>query len=224
MSRSRYLTLTALLTLGIAAALWQPVSVQQLLDWGVLLSGKPEILILLIFVQAVLYAFALPGTLIVWLVAPFHSIATAVGTLVIGSVLGALGAYRISSQLTGTWQPGKGAWLLKLLQQRSDIYTQCALRILPGCPHWAVNYGAGILRLPLPGFILAAVVGLTIKWTLYCWVISDISATTQSGQAMSIRAVLPLILLATLVLIGGWVRQTMIMRQLKKEKGVSGAQ
>lgn len=220
MIKSQSLTLIALLIIGVTAAIWQPVSVQQLLDWGVVLAEKPEAIALLILAQATLYALALPGTLIVWLVAPFHSIPAAVSILLTGSVLGALGAYRIASQLTESWQPGKRSWLLELLQRRSDIYTQCALRILPGCPHWAVNYGAGILKLPLPAFVAAATVGLGIKWTLYCWVISDLTASTRNGDAFSIRAVLPLVLLATLVLIGGWARQTLIMRQLKQQKGI----
>lgn len=202
--------LIALSALGVA--LWQPVTIPQLLEWGAWLVHQPWAIAALVVVQALLYSFALPGTLVIWLVAPFHPPLFSIAILLVGSVAGALGGYAVSSRLGGGWQPKRGAWLIRLLTQRSDFFTQCALRVLPGCPHWAVNYGGGILRVPLFGFILAAVIGLGIKMSLYVWVIFNTTSAAQLGAEIGLASLWPLLVLAAALVGGSFLRQRMIQR------------
>jgi len=213
--KKRSLILILCLLLIAMAGFLQSFSMQDLLEFGAQIANQPETIIVLIVLQAVLYAFALPGTAVVWLVAPFHPILISVCILLAGSVLGALAAYKISAQFSAAWRPQKAAWLLNILRHRSDVYTQCALRILPGFPHWAINYGAGALKVPLLPFLVAAVVGLGVKWTLYCWLIHDISTAAQAETALGMSSLLPLIALAVFVLVGGSVRRSLIKRSLK---------
>lgn len=205
--RQRLIMLSLIVFSAFVVGVWQPVSLPQLLIWGEWLVNQPMALAGLILLQAVLFALALPGTLVVWLIAPFHPPIVAVPLLLTGCVAGAIGGYVVSSRLGEGWQPKRGAWLLKLLAQRSDIFTQTALRVLPGCPHWAVNYGGGILKVPLPGFVLAATVGLGIKMSVYSWVIYNTTNTTTVGDGIGLESLWPLLVLAVLLIIGSFARQ-----------------
>jgi uncharacterized membrane protein YdjX (TVP38/TMEM64 family) len=213
----RSLILILCLMLIAVAVFMQSFSMQDLLEIGAQLATRPETIIVLIVLQALLYAFALPGTAVVWLVAPFHTILASICILLAGSVLGALAAYKISAQFSEDWRPQKAVWLLNILRHRSDVYTQCALRILPGFPHWAINYGAGALKVPLLPFLVAATVGLSVKWALYSWLIHDISNAAQAENALELSSLLPLIALAVLVLVGGGVRRSMIRKNLREK-------
>jgi len=208
--RKQRLALLALIAFSVVVlGIWQPVSLPQLLEWGEWLANEPIALLGLVALQILLFSLALPGTLIVWLIAPFHPPLVAVPILLVGCVGGAIGAYHVSSKLGQDWRPKRGAWLITLLTDRSDFFTQTALRVLPGCPHWAVNYGSGILRLPLPTFLTAAVIGLTVKLALYCWVIYSTTNTTSVGEGIGLESLWPLLVLAVLMLIGSYARRKM---------------
>jgi len=208
----RQAVLIFVLVSAVAVAMWDPVPLPQLLQWGAQFSADPWVIAVIIVLQAVLYALALPGTAVLFLVAPFHPLLTSVAILLSGSLLGALAAYFLASYLGESWRPRRGAWLIELLRTRSDFFTQCALRMLPVCPHWAINYGAGIIRVPLPSFIAAAVLGLVVKWTLYSWVVQDASSAAQAGEGFDLHNLWPLLVLAILLIIGGIVRRRMIIK------------
>src|SRR5690606_41090126 len=107
------------------------------------------------------------------------------------------------------WNPkGLTRKIMKMLDARGDLLTQCALRVLPGFPHSVVNYAAGLCRLPLVTFITAAILGLGIKWAVYASAIhSGLQPVTREDDALSFDILLPLIALALLLLIGAWMRQ-----------------
>ncbi len=207
-NRKQRLALLALIAFSVVVlAIWQPVSLPQLLTWGEWLANEPLALFGLVVLQILLFSLAMPGTLIVWLIAPFHPPVVAVPILLVGCIGGAIGGYYVSSTLGRDWRPKRGAWLITLLTERSDFFTQTALRVLPGCPHWAVNYGSGMLGLPLPTFLLAAVLGLTVKLSLYSWVIYSTTNTTSVGDGIGLESLWPLLVLAILMLIGSYARQ-----------------
>jgi len=200
--------LLLILSVGTGLTLWQPISLEALFDWGERWAAYPLIWLLVLLVQAVLFTFALPGSTLIWVVAPFLQPLFAVPVMVIGSTLGAIGARHVASKLSTGWQAGsKGEQVVKLLETRSDILTQIALRALPGFPHSVVNYAAGILRLPLPTYIAAAVIGLTCKWWVYAAAIHNLGAAARGEESVGFLDVLPLFVLVGLMLLAALIRR-----------------
>lgn len=138
-----------------------------------------------------------------WVVAPFYDPLTAAAILTAGSTLGALGAYYTSRWLGGLWQPGPtGQRVLDLLARQGDVWTQLALRVLPGFPHSVINYGAGTLGLPLGPFMTATIIGLAFKWPIYTYAVHALLTSGKDGMEIELMTLLPLLALAVL-LVGG---------------------
>jgi uncharacterized membrane protein YdjX (TVP38/TMEM64 family) len=202
------LLLGILLAGGLMLAIWQPVEPSVLLEWGRWLTARPYMLVLLVGVMALMFTFALPGSLLLWLVAPFQPPLLATVVLVAGSVLGAWGAYRLAQRLGAEQVPmDRGGQVRRLLAADGGVLTQCALRVLPGFPHSVVNYAGGLLRLPVPGFLAAAAIGLAVKWGVYATAIHRGVAALERGEAIGPADVLPLLLLAALLAAGAWARR-----------------
>jgi uncharacterized membrane protein YdjX (TVP38/TMEM64 family) len=183
------------------------------LSFGEELAGRAWALPALILLQAALFTFGLPGALVLWLVAPFFDTATAIATLLVGSLLGCAGARAV------------GAWLgeavraqyahrraFALLAERGDWGTQTALRLLPGFPHTVVNFGAGVLGLPLGPFLLAALVGFGVKCLLYVPAVRGLLADGEPGFSLGAATLLPLVLLALFVVLGNWAGRRWALR------------
>jgi uncharacterized membrane protein YdjX (TVP38/TMEM64 family) len=200
--------LVVLLVVGLMLAIWQPVEPSDLLEWGRWLTARPYMLVLLVGVMALMFTFALPGSLLLWLVAPFQPPLLATAVLVAGSVLGAWGAYRLSKRLGAEQMPmDRGGQVRRLLSADGGLLTQCALRVLPGFPHSVVNYAGGLLCLPLAGFLGAAALGLAVKWGVYATAIHRGVSALESGEAIAPADVLPLLVLAALLAAGAWAQR-----------------
>jgi uncharacterized membrane protein YdjX (TVP38/TMEM64 family) len=158
-------------------------------------------------------ALGLPGTLLVWLLAPFYPPPTATLLMLTGGVIGAAAAYRVAGYLGESLHRRLADHrTFALLSARSDFYTQAALRVLPGFPHAIVNYTAGLLRLSWPTFLLAATLGLGIKWAVYCWAIHELFHGGLGDQGTGVGAVLPLVLLTVFLGLGGALSRRMKAR------------
>lgn len=212
-----YLFLTALIVLIMTGALL-PIEINHLLHWGAELASHPLAIIGMVVLMALLMSFGLPGSLCFWLIAPFHAPLFSISMLLVGSVAGAMGAYRVGNGLGSAWRPNQLARrVLHLLSKRSDFLTQCALRILPGFPHAFVNLAGGVLRLPLAGFFAAAVVGLAVKWSVYAQAVHGMVSARQAEQALGFATLLPLIILAALLALGALAKRWLFSR-LKRDK------
>ena len=198
--------LVGLLAAGLATAVWGPWDIDDVAQWGAYLSERPWLLLAVVPLQALTFTLALPGSLFLWAVAPFFTPWLATLTLVAGSTLGALGAYLLARGL-GRGADAAGARWIRLLRRNAGFLSQCALRALPGFPHPPLNYGAGWLRLPLPSFIGAAVVGLTIKWGIYSAAIYGAVEAAKEGGDVDAGAVWLLLALAVLFAAGGYMRR-----------------
>lgn len=180
-----------------------------MLSAGAELSRYPLANLAVILIMAIMMTFGLPGSMCFWLIAPFQHPLVAIPLLVLGSSSGAVGAYFIGTRLsTEVPQSRMGRQVHQLLTRRGDWLTQCALRILPGFPHVLVNFTSGILRLPLLTFIIAALLGLSIKWTVYSSAVYGATSALQAERAFfGLNTFLPLVVLGLLVLIGAQFRK-----------------
>jgi uncharacterized membrane protein YdjX (TVP38/TMEM64 family) len=215
--RSRLVILAALMAVGLGLALWQPSFLETLLDLGRDLAGRPWAPVVLVTLHATLLALALPGSLMLLVIAPLYPPVTATVLLTSGAVLGALGGYFFSGWAGGARRIGhSSSRIMTLLSERGDFLTQLALRVMPGFPHSVINYGAGILGLPLATFLGAAALGLAVKWFVYT---SAIYALIQAGaeeEPLGLQTVGPLLLLAVLLAVSAVGRQWLLSRRRRK--------
>ena len=218
--RRRLWTLIALLGIGVGLALWQPIALEQALAWGHELAQRPLTAIVLVLLQAVLLALALPGTLVLWVIAPFYHPALATLLLTAGSTLGALWAYLIARWLGGDWRDiNERHRVIRMLARRGDFLTLLSLRVLPGFPHSIVNYGAGTLRLPLLPFLSATAIGLAIKWSVYATAVHEVAEASATGEPPGLEAIVPLLILALLLAFGGTLRRLLERRRTNQVPG-----
>jgi uncharacterized membrane protein YdjX (TVP38/TMEM64 family) len=192
-----------LVLIGTIVAMAAPAEVMALMAHGERLAAHPATLTMLIVIQALLFTFSLPGSVMVWVVAPFMHPVKATLVLIIGSIIGCLGAYWFAHRLgTSTRDSLEEKAAYRILRRHSDAFTQCALRLLPGFPHSVVNYAAGTLALPLTGFTLAIVVGLGLKWALYSSVIYALVEAGEGELQLGFWQLSPLLGLAVLLILG----------------------
>jgi len=200
--------LPGLVVLGLVLAAWQPIGMEALLYWGEYVGTSWWFLALVMVAIAVLFTFGLPGSFGVWLIAPFNHPVLSTILLVIASTAGALGAYRFAGRLGRDWKPSGGSEkVVDVLEQRGDMLTLMAMRMLPGFPHSVINFASGLLRLPLAAFVAATVVGLTIKWGIYATAIHGIADAVEAGDAVNLGTIVPLFILVALTLLGAWFKQ-----------------
>jgi uncharacterized membrane protein YdjX (TVP38/TMEM64 family) len=214
----RTLVLLALVILGVVLLLANPLSPERILVTGKRLAHDPAALALIVAGMALFYALALPGSAFFWLIAPFQPPWIAVPLLVTGSVGGAMGGYGLARYLGRDWVTGeRSRRILDVLQHRGDTLTQFAFRVLPGFPHSVLNFGAGAVGLPLFGYVLAAALGLGIKWSIYAGAVHGAVEALEAGERPGAATLAPLAVLAVLVLAGVALR-----RRFLREAGRSG--
>lgn len=198
----RPLALLALLVAaGLAAYFLEGFAWREALAWARGHAGQWWLPAALILLQALLFMFALPGSALLWVVAPLYAPPAATLILTAGGAGGALAAYGFARRLTEAERARlrrHRAW--HRLERESDFLALCALRLVPGFPHSLLNYGAGILRLPLAGFTAAAVIGFGLKSFLYSSVIHRALAAADARDLLRAEAA-PLLFLLALVLL-----------------------
>lgn len=206
--RFRLFVLAFILGAGLGLTYWQPVSPEELLEWAMGIELDPWTVVALVALQVLLHAFALPGSLMLWVFAPLFEPVAATVLLTTGSVLGALAAYALVGWAGVDWKPGlRTDRVIAVLARRPDFTIQVILRVLPGFPHSVLNYGAGVLGLSLGGFLAAATLGLAVKWFVYAKAVHALVAAGVEGEPMGLQTLAPIIVLVVLLTIGAIFRR-----------------
>ncbi|WP_229358922.1 TVP38/TMEM64 family protein [Halomonas salipaludis] len=216
----RLVAIGASLLMAVLLWVWQSPDLSAFRQWADEASHHPLTMLAVMAVMAVTLAVGLPGSIGLWLIAPFHPPWVATLMLIVGSVGGALGAYWLAATFRQRYTPkGLTRRIMYVMSRRSDALTQCAFRVLPGFPHSVINYAAGLLHLPLRTFVIAAVIGLGIKWAVYASAIHGALEAVETGDALSIDVILPLLALALLLLLGAGVRRAVERRRGEERQG-----
>jgi uncharacterized membrane protein YdjX (TVP38/TMEM64 family) len=167
----------------------------------------------LIFLQTVLFTFALAGSFFLWIVAPLYPPAMAAFILAAGGTLGGISAYFFSSRLTDDWISRiENSQTYRLLHRHDNFFALFALRAFPAFPHSLVNYSSGILKVKLSHFILAAISGLAIKSYIYSLVIYNAASSASIDDLLDISTYGPLILLSVISLAGVFIKYRLTAR------------
>jgi len=200
MAERSFASLWPLALLGVLVALGLAAQTLDLIDWRATLElarghaarwWLPPALVLL---QVALFAFALPGSAVLWLAAPLYPPAAATAILTAGGCGGALAAHAFAQRLSGSSlarvRSGRG---YRILQRESDFLMLCALRLAPGVPHSVVNYASGALHLRLTPFLSSAALGFGLKSFLYSSVIHGALSADRPADLLAPGAVWTLV-------------------------------
>ncbi len=203
----RYIKKLLLIALLITAGI--VLEVAGLLDTDKILTVAREysehwwLVLVLILLQAILFTFALAGSLFLWVAAPLYPPPMATFILAAGGTLGGVSAYFFSNRLADDWVTKiEKSHTYKLLRKQDNFFTLFALRVFPAFPHSLVNYSSGILNVKLSHFIAAAILGISIKSYVYSNVIYNATTTASFEDLLNISTYGPLILLSVITLIG----------------------
>jgi uncharacterized membrane protein YdjX (TVP38/TMEM64 family) len=209
-----YITKLLIVGLLVACGIWLEVAglidAQKILEIAREYSQHWWLVAILILAQGILFTFALAGSLFLWVAAPLYPPAMATFILMAGGTLGGLGAYFFSEYLADDWIiKVEKSHAYKLLHNQDNFFTLFAMRVFPAFPHSLVNYSSGILKVNLIHFIMAAILGISIKSYLYARVIhgatSSVSFEESLKKLMDFSTLGPLILLSALSLTGVYI-------------------
>lgn len=165
------------------------------------------LVVVLILLQAVLFTFALAGSLFLWVAAPLYSPLLSTFILATGAALGGVGAYYFSRNMTDEWiHKVENSHAYKLLHQQDNFFTLFALRVFPAFPHSLVNYSSGVLQVKLTHFIPAAFLGVGIKSYVYSNIIYNAATTSSVDELLNIKTFGPLVLLSAITLVGVYIK------------------
>ncbi len=170
---------------------------------------------LLIIAKIVLYTFALPGSLLIWVAALFYEPVPATVITVVGGVAGGVGAQLFSKKLSSDFtERVKSSVFFKAIKNHSDFATLCAVRTLPNFPHSVINYGAGIINVPIRVFVFSSLIGFTVKGYLYCLAIRRAATADEITDLIHYETIIPLFVLTTLF-VAGKILQKMLSNKTK---------
>ena len=165
------------------------------------------LIILLILAQAILFTFALAGSLFLWVVAPLYSPLLSAFILAAGGTLGGISAYFFSKRLSCEWvRKIESSNTYKMLHKYDNFFTLFALRIFPAFPHAVVNYSSGILNVNIWHFIIAAFLGISIKSYIYSNVIYNATSSPSIEDALNFSTFGPLILISVITLVSVFIK------------------
>lgn len=205
--RNRLIIAAVLIAIGLGlefAGLFEPR------QWLELARGYTQhwwLILILILAQAVLFTFALAGSVFLWIAAPLYPPPVAAFILASGGTLGGLGAYFFSRYLTVDWkQRIENSRSYRILHRSENFFTLFAMRVFPAFPHSLVNYSAGILNARLDHFIVAAILGISIKSYVYARVIYAAGSSFSLEILLDVWILGPLILLSALGLLGMYLQ------------------
>ena len=202
MSWLKLALIVTLLALGLVLEISGVIDVREALALARANADHWWLVLLLILLQALLFSFALAGSLFLWIAAPIYPPLTATFILTAGGTLGGLGAYLVAGYLSREWvRRVETSSAYRYLQRRDNFYALFAMRVFPGFPHSIVNFSSALLKAKLVPFVLAAILGIGIKSYIYASVISRASERFGPQLLLDPRVIAPLVGLSVLALL-----------------------
>jgi uncharacterized membrane protein YdjX (TVP38/TMEM64 family) len=200
--RHKLAIVALLVAVGIGMELFGLLDARQMLALAREYAQHWWLIVVLVLLQALLFTFALAGSVFLWIAAPLYPPVVAAAILAAGGTLGGIGAYLFSTYLTEEWrQRIEKSRSYQILQAQENFLTLFAMRVFPAFPHAIVNYSSGILKAKLSHFIVAAVLGIFIKSYLYANAIYAASSSLSLELLFDFTIFAPLIALSLVSLL-----------------------
>lgn len=200
--RHKLAIVALLVAVGIGMELFGLLDARQMLALAREYAQHWWLIVILVLLQALLFTFALAGSVFLWIAAPLYPPVVAAAILAAGGTLGGIGAYLFSTYLTEEWrQRIEKSRSYRILQAQDNFLTLFAMRVFPAFPHAIVNYSSGILKAKLSHFIVAAVLGIFIKSYLYANAIYAASSSLSLELLFDFTIFAPLIALSLVSLL-----------------------
>lgn len=174
----------------------------------------------IVIVKAVLYMFAMPGSSMYWISGLFFRPPVATTLVVIGGVSGAVLAYYFSQKMSQEMADRiRTSRFFGIMRNHSDFATLSAIRTLPNFPHSIINYGSGILNVPMPRFLLSTIIGFTAKGYLYTSAIHYAATADELAEVVRWETILPLVGLTLLFIIGKLLQRRFPRKTTEQDPG-----
>ncbi|MDH3355684.1 MAG: VTT domain-containing protein [Chromatiales bacterium] len=200
---TKLIILSLMIIAGILLQIMGLLDAEKMLNVAREYTGHWWLVLVLILLQAVLFTFALAGSIFLWIAAPLYPPAMATFILAAGGTLGGVMAYLFSRRLTDEWIAKiEKSHAYRLLHKQDDFFALFALRVFPAFPHALVNYSSGILKVKLSHFIPAAILGISIKSYVYSKIIYNATSAASYEELLDLSTFGPLILLSVITLVG----------------------
>lgn len=202
--------LVLLFILYMASGLRDHVSVENLR----VLGESPWTAALIILAMTGAWTFALPASVFFFITPLLFPPPTATGIICVGSAAGTTMGYVAARYIGGPWvERFRDHRVTRFLKRHSSFASLFAIRIFPSSPHGFLNYGAGLVQIPLLKFLLATLIAIGIKAFLYAVAISGAVGATTLKDALNWQTVSALVVLGVLAL-GGHI----LHRRWKKQE------
>jgi uncharacterized membrane protein YdjX (TVP38/TMEM64 family) len=179
------------------------------LDWDPMLAMAEELthfwwlVPILVTAQASAFALALPGSIMFVIIGLLYDPLPATAMISAGGVIGSMLGYLFSQRLGHSWiNRLQEHRLYHLLQSNTSFLMLCAIRTLPGFPHSIINYGSGLLHIPLTRFTASALVGYLVKGMLYATALHNMADAEDGQDLLTVDVLWPLIVLSILFILG----------------------
>jgi uncharacterized membrane protein YdjX (TVP38/TMEM64 family) len=176
---------------------------RQLLEYIEHFADYWWVWILVLCLKVVFYALAMPGSSLIWVSAILYEPVQSTLLIIFGGVFGGLLGYFFSQSITHRDKiMQKDSVFFGFLKKNSNFFALCAARILPGFPHSVINYGSGILHVPLPRFVMTTLAGFAVKGFVYSYAIHEAMEASGIGDLDNLKTLWPLLVLAALLMVG----------------------
>jgi len=191
--------LVLLFFLFMASGVRERVSVENIRE----LEGNLWTFALIVLAMTGAWTFALPASVFFFITPLLFPPLVAAGIICLGSATGTTMGYVAARYIGGPWvERFRDHRVTRFLKRHSSFASLFAIRIFPSSPHGFINYGAGLVQIPLLKFLLATLLAVGIKASLYATAISESVGASSVRDALNWKTVSALLVLGLLALGG----------------------
>lgn len=196
--------LAVLFVLFMQSGLREQMSVDNLRELG----ANPWTPALIIIAMTGAWTFALPASVFFFITPLVFSAPAATAVICAGSAAGTVMGYVAARWIGGPWvERFREHRVTKFIERHASFPSLFAIRIFPSSPHGFLNYGAGLVKIPLLKFLLATLLAVGIKAYLYATAIVNSVGASTIQEALNWQTITALTALGAIGIAGHLLQQ-----------------